>query len=304
MTATLQASLLAADLGEAGRTSGGEEIMFWIVAPLAVVMALGVIFARKAVHAALCLAGTMILLSLTYLALQAPFLAAVQVIVYTGAVMMLFLFVLMLVGVDSADALKETIKGQRGAAIVAGIGLGGLLITGIAQASGDLPAVGADAANTPDNPTALAFAVFSRYVLAFEFTSLLLITAAVGAMVLAHRERTEPKPTQRDLATERFRVGGRVTPMPSPGVFARSNAVSTPALEADGTASQMSLPKVLIADQGVADADLRRELRALEAGEAIAVLGDRDLPGMGGAYVEPDGTDVAAGSTDDEGAGR
>src|SRR3954452_23070793 len=99
-----------------------------------VLAALGILFVRKAVHGALLLAVVMISLAVQYAALQAPFLFVVQIIVYTGAILMLFLFVLMLVGVDATDSLVETIKGQRALAVLAGLGLGGLLIFAIGNA--------------------------------------------------------------------------------------------------------------------------------------------------------------------------
>src|SRR4028119_2485929 len=101
----------------------GAEVAFWLLAPVMVLGALGMILARKPVHSALCLATVMISLAVQYAALDAPFLFAVQIIVYTGAILMLFLFVLMLVGVDASDSIVETIKGQRGLAVV----LGGLV---------------------------------------------------------------------------------------------------------------------------------------------------------------------------------
>ena len=88
-------------------------IAFWILAPIMVLAALGILFVRKAVHAALLLAVVMISLAVLYAVLEAPFLFAVQIIVYTGAILMLFLFVLMLVGVDASDSVVETIRGQR-----------------------------------------------------------------------------------------------------------------------------------------------------------------------------------------------
>ena len=97
-------------------TSLGEQIMFWILAPISVLGALGLIFAKKAVHAALGMALVMINLGIFYIAQEADFLGIIQIFVYTGAVMMLFLFVLMLVGVDSSDSLVETLKGQKWAA--------------------------------------------------------------------------------------------------------------------------------------------------------------------------------------------
>src|SRR3954452_15090896 len=101
--------------------SEGLMIAFWILSPVMVAAALGLLFARKAVHAALLLAVVMIGLAVLYLVQDAPFLFAVQIIVYTGAILMLFLFVLMLVGVDASDSLVETIRGQRALAIILGL---------------------------------------------------------------------------------------------------------------------------------------------------------------------------------------
>jgi NADH-quinone oxidoreductase subunit J len=223
---------------------------FWILAPIMVLAALGILFVRKAVHAALLLAVVMIGLAVLYLSLDAPFLAAVQVAVYMGAILMLFLFVLMLVGVDASDSVVETIKGQRVMAIVSGLLLGVVLVLGLGQLSlGTV--VGLDDANANGNIPALADLLFSNWVFAFEVTSALLITAAVGAMVLAHRERLEPKPTQADLAARRMQdyaaSGKHPGNLPTPGVFARHNAVDTPALLPDGTASESSVSRVLAA---------------------------------------------------------
>ena len=225
-------------------------IAFWTLAPVMTIAALGLLFVRKAVHAAMLLAVVMISLAVLYAALDAPFLFAVQIIVYTGAILMLFLFVLMLVGVDASDSVVETIRGQRLLAIVFGLLLGGVLVVALGQVS--LGAgVGLDKANSGGNIQALADIMFSRYVFAFEVTSALLITAAMGAMVLAHRERLTPKPTQASLAAQRMRdyadSGKHPGPLPPPGVFARHNAVDTPALLPDGTASEASISRVLAA---------------------------------------------------------
>jgi NADH-quinone oxidoreductase subunit J len=156
---------------------------------------------------------------------DAPFLGVVQVVVYTGAVMMLFLFVLMLVGVDSGDSLVETLRGQRVAAALAALGFGALLIFSIGDAV--VTNTGLDKANSDGNVQDLANLIFSRYVFAFEVTSALLITAALGAMILAHRERHEHRPNQRELSEQRFRGGVHPAPLPGPGVYARHNAVDT-----------------------------------------------------------------------------
>ena len=225
-------------------------VTFWLLAPVMVAAALGLLFIRKAVHAALLLAVVMISLAVLYAVLDAPFLFAVQIIVYTGAILMLFLFVLMLVGVDASDSIIETIKGQRLLAALAGLLLGGVLVLGIAQASLGA-AVGLSGANADGNVPALANLLFSRWVFVFEATSALLITAALGAMVLAHRERLTPKPTQADFAARRMRDyaerGKHPGPLPTPGVFARSNAVDTPALLPDGTAAEASVSRVIAA---------------------------------------------------------
>lgn len=225
-------------------------VTFWLLAPLMVAAALGILFARKAVHAALLLAVVMIGLAVLYAVQDAPFLFAVQIIVYTGAILMLFLFVLMLVGVDASDSVVETIKGQRLMAIVVGIVFGVLLVVGVSQVTLGL-VTGLDEANADGNIQGLAQLLFSDFVFAFEATSALLITAAVGAMVLAHRERLTPKPTQASLAAQRMRDyadhGKHPGPLPSPGVYARHNAVDTPALLPDGTPAESSVSRVLTA---------------------------------------------------------
>ena len=240
MTATLAAATtLAAD-----HPSTGEAVTFWVLAPLAVLAALGMLAAKKAVHSALLLAFVMLALAVFYTFSGAVFLGVVQVVVYTGAIMMLFLFVLMLVGVDSSDSLVETLRGQRWAAVAAGLGFGILLVSGLANASLGHD-TGVAAANEGGNVPAVAALIFTRYVFAFEITSALLITAALGAMVLAHRERTEPRSTQRELSEQRFRTGTQVTPLPPPGVYARHNAVDVPALLPDGSPADLSVSHAL-----------------------------------------------------------
>jgi NADH-quinone oxidoreductase subunit J len=245
---------------------------FWILAPVMVLAALGILVVRKAVHAALLLAVVMIGLAVLYLVQNAPFLFAVQIIVYTGAILMLFLFVVMLVGVDASDSLVETIRGQRLMAVVVGLLFGALVVVAIAQVSvGTI--TGLTDANADGNVRGLAQLVFTRYVFAFEVTSALLITAAMGAMVLAHRERLTPRPSQADLAKKRVRDyaerGKHLGPLPSPGVYARHNAVDTPALLPDGTPAESSVSRVLAARGTVHSApeladDLRDVIRTDE----------------------------------------
>ena len=242
MTTAYLATNLATDA--IVRTSTGEAVTFWVLGVLAVAGALGVVLAVNAVYSAMFLAMTMIILAVFYMVQDALFLGVVQVVVYTGAVMMLFLFVLMLIGVDSAESLKETLRGQRVAGVVTGLAFGILLIAAIGNVStGGF--VGLTTANSGGNVEGLAALIFSRYLWAFELTSALLITAAVGAMILAHRERFERRKTQRELSQERFLPGGHPTPLPNPGIYARHNAVDVAARLPDGSYSDLSVSKIL-----------------------------------------------------------
>jgi NADH-quinone oxidoreductase subunit J len=176
----------------------------------------------------------------------------------------------MLIGVSSADSLVETIRGQRLAAAIAGIALVVLLILGIGHAALG-PATLSPANGGSGNLPGIATLIFTTYVFPFEVTSALLITAAMGAMVLAHRERTSPKLTQRELSKRRV-ASGRPTPLPSPGVFALHNAVDMPALLPDGTPSELSVSPVIT----------RRELgESLRAREGIPAPAEK--PGAEGA---------------------
>jgi NADH-quinone oxidoreductase subunit J len=235
-------------LAAAGDVKGGEAVTFFVLAPVAVLCAIGMVWARNAVHSALFLVVTMLCLGVFYVLQAAPFLGMVQIIVYTGAIMMLFLFVLMLVGRDASDSLIETLRGQRMAAIGLGIGFAVLLGSGLFRALGRSAAVGLTAANAQrgGNVQGIAALLFTKYVLAFEVTSALLITAAVGAMILAHVEkRPDQKVTQPQRMRARFAPGNYAAPKPGPGVFATSTSVATPALLPDGQPADRSISKIL-----------------------------------------------------------
>ncbi len=234
--------------------STGEQVAFWILGSLAVIGALGMVLARNAVHSALWLVTTMLCLGFFYVINSAPFLGAVQIIVYTGAIMMLFLFVLMLVGRDASDSLIETLRGQRIAAIVLGVGFAALVGTGVARSLGDLPTVGLTQANADGNVQGLAALLFTRYVFAFEVTSALLITAAVGAMVLAHVERDKADAVdQVTRMKQRFRPGNYPGPKPGPGVYANTMSVAAPARLPDGNGSERSISAILPVRELTAD---------------------------------------------------
>jgi len=230
---------------QVGSTHTPEAVLFWVLAPMAVLAALGMLLVKKAVHSALLLAWVMITLAIFYIAQDALFLGIVQVVVYTGAVMMLFLFILMLVGVDSSDSLVENIKGQRAASILAAVGFGGLLISLIGRAVSHTDAVGLTTANVDGNVQGIAQQLFTQYVWAFEVISALLIVAALGAMVLAHSERKHL--SQRQLSVNRFRQGSLADTagLPASGVYARHNAVDVPALLPDGSAAPSSISATL-----------------------------------------------------------
>jgi NADH-quinone oxidoreductase subunit J len=235
--------LLAAGGGGTNLDADWSEAAFWVLAVLAVGAAMTMICVRQAVHCALLLAVVMLSLAVMYAMQAAPFLAFVQVIVYTGAVLMLFLFVMMLIGVSSADSLRETIKGQRAWAVIGGLAFMVLVIIGVGHAAiGSAPATLSQ--NQASNLTGLARLIFTTYVYPFEITSALLITAALGAMVLAHRERTSPKPTQRDIARQKV-ASGQVAPEPPPGVYALHDAVDMPAMLPDGTTSARSVSSAI-----------------------------------------------------------
>jgi NADH-quinone oxidoreductase subunit J len=226
--------------------SGGETVAFWILGPLAVIAALGMILARNAVHSALWLVLAMLCVSLFYVIQSAPFLGLAQIIVYTGAIMMLFLFVLMLVGRDASDSLIEILRGQRVAAALLGAGFAGLVGTAFYRALNGRPATGLAAANVDGNVQGIASALFTRYIFAFELTSALLIAAAVGAMILAHIERRkDEKVGQPDRMRARFAPGNYPGPKAGPGVYATSDSVATPARLPDGRGSDRSIPAIL-----------------------------------------------------------
>ncbi|WP_326561440.1 NADH-quinone oxidoreductase subunit J [Micromonospora sp. NBC_01796] len=233
-------------LAAAGDVSTGEAVTFWILAPLALIGGIGMVAARNAVHSALWLVLTMLCLGVFYVLQAGPFIGMVQIIVYTGAIMMLFLFVLMLVGRDASDSLIETLRGQRVAAIALGLGFAALVGTGVYRAVHGTTAVGLDEANADGNVQGIASLLFTKYVFAFEITSALLITAAVGAMVLAHVERRKgERMDQVATMKARFAPGNYPGPKAGPGVFATSSSVATPGRLPDGTLSERSVPEIL-----------------------------------------------------------
>ena len=176
-----------------------DNVVFWVFAPLSIATAVGMIVARNAVHAALFLVVNLFTIAVMYLLLDAPFLFAVQIVVYAGAIMVLFLFVIMLLGVDQDAARGERLFGQRTTAAILAVAIVAELATAIRAGIGFATRApeGFDAANPGGNPTALAEVLFRDYFFPFEVTSVLLIVAAVAAMVLALRRSRAV--TQREV---------------------------------------------------------------------------------------------------------
>lgn len=227
----------------------GEMIIFGVGAVVMVLLAIyGLLIARKAVYSVVCVIFIMVSLAIMYTALEAPFMGVAQVVVYTGAILMMFLFVLMLIGVDSADSSHETLKGQRGVAAVGGLGIAAILI-GVVMGAANPTAVGLSLANAEGNPIGVAKSIFSNHVLTLQITGTLLIVAALGAMTLTHKDRLRSIVTQeerahrsvRDFITKGTHIGNK----PNPGVYAESNSSANPALTAYGQPEPGSVNRVL-----------------------------------------------------------
>ena len=221
----------------AGVVSTGEAWGFWILGPLAVIGALGMVIARNAVHSALWLVVTMLCLGFIYVMNSAPFLGAVQIIVYTGAIMMLFLFVLMLVGRDASDSLIETLRGQRVAAIAARRRLRrAWSAPGWPGRSAAPTSVGLTAANANGNVQGLARAAVHPVRLR--------VRGHLGAADHGGGRRDGDGPRRarqgrhgRPGHPDDARASGRATtraPKPGPGVYANTMSVAAPARLPDG----------------------------------------------------------------------
>jgi NADH-quinone oxidoreductase subunit J len=167
-----------------------DNVVFWVFAPVSVASAIGMLLMRNAVHAALFLIVNLFCVAVFFLLLDAPFLFAVQIIVYAGAIMVLFLFVIMLLGVDRGDDLRERLVAQRPLALLLAAGFVIEIVVAVRAGIGFATKApeGFDAVNEPGNAQALARVLFREYFFPFEVTSILLIVAAVAAIVLAQRK--------------------------------------------------------------------------------------------------------------------
>ncbi|MBA0124642.1 NADH-quinone oxidoreductase subunit J [Haloechinothrix sp. YIM 98757] len=297
MTSFVDAGLVLAQTPGQEAVTTGEAAAFWILGPLAVAGALGMVFVRNAVHSALWLVVTMLTLGVFYLIQNASFLGFTQIIVYTGAVMMLFLFVLMMAGKDSSDALVEALRGQRLAAAVFGVGFAALLSAALVRSLRDTRFAPPLDPTSPEGGGAggLGELIFTDYLFPFELTAALLIVAGLAGIVLAQRDKRDEgaKRSQRELVEARFRGEyERPSGRPGPGVFATGNSVATPALLPDGSIAEDSLSDLIESTPTARRVSPPGWMRALEGGEqAEGVHGGED----GGAGPS---------TTDDEGSER
>lgn len=255
--------------------TGAEAVIFWVVGPFMVIAALALLFARKPVHAAIGLIFVMIGMAFLYTALEAPFLGVAQVVVYTGAIMILFVFVLMLVGVDAADSAVQTFTSQRWVAYVLGAGLLSVL-AGVVVTASLPPAQGLEAANADTNPVGVAYEIFGATVFTLELVGVLLIVAALSAITLTHKEKLQQARDQkatvrlRQLAYARGEGSEVLTPLPAPGVYAEHNAADVPALDPYGQPIDISVPRVLrIRGQELDPAGFDRRVADITAGDSL-----------------------------------
>ncbi len=171
-----------------------ELLVFVLASAMVIAGAIGVIVRSNPVHAALSLVLTLFGIAVHFVAMHAHFLAAVQVIVYAGAIVVLFLFVIMLLGVDKAEDLTiEPFPVQRPLAVIVGLGLAGLVVAAVVRARDRLGERAGEAAPGDTNIKELARNLFSDHVFAFEFTSVLLIVAVVGTVLLTRRWPRQPE---------------------------------------------------------------------------------------------------------------
>ncbi|MDP9330093.1 MAG: NADH-quinone oxidoreductase subunit J [Actinomycetota bacterium] len=167
-----------------------DNLVFWVFAPISVASAIGLLVMRNAVHSALFLIVNFFTLAVFYLLLGAPFLFAVQIIVYAGAIMVLFLFVIMLLGVEGSEPARDRLRVQKPVAIALGVAFAAEIAAAVRAGVGFATKApgGFDKVNAGGNPQAVAKVLFERYFFPFEVTSILLIVAAIAAMVLAQRK--------------------------------------------------------------------------------------------------------------------
>lgn len=232
--------------------STGEAVLFTCTAIVMVVCALGVLFFKKAAYAAISMVGVMLGLAVLYLTQQVPFLGVVQIVVYTGAIMMLFLFVIMMIGLGATDDYATQSRGSIIAAVIAGLGLAVIIAATLGHTKFTADAKGLVPADPYSNEPieSLATTLFSQHWLTMEVAGALLITAAIGAMLLTHSDNLGPKISQEETAKAKMRAfaesGRRIGQLPAPGVYAHTNAADVPAISGETLGPiEESVPRVI-----------------------------------------------------------
>ncbi|MDO5034764.1 MAG: NADH-quinone oxidoreductase subunit J [Actinomycetaceae bacterium] len=230
--------------------STGETVLFWITAVIMIAGALGVLFFKKAAYSAISMVTVMLGLSVLYFAQGAPFMGVVQVVVYTGAIMMLFLFVLMMIGLQATDNYFNQTRTNIVWAIV-GSGLVAFTLSWVVWNT-NLPAVSEFGVDPYSNAPIenLALALFSNFWFSMELAGALLITAAVGAVLLTHGDRLTPKRTQRHIVEAKMaayaQTGRHVGQHTAPGVYAGSTAFDIGAVSGETHKPvEDSIPRVI-----------------------------------------------------------
>lgn len=246
---------LAADAAETAYEGFGllGQVSSWILAAVIIAGAIGMVMCKELIHSALCLLLVMVGVAIEYATMGAPFVFVVQIVVYAGAVMVMILFIVMMVGARSEAADGEKTATGTSHTVLTGVAAITLLaLIGIAVNMSTLTAPrGMSEANAEHggNVAGIGVEIFNKYVVGFEVLSALLIVAAVGAMIMIFRVRAVKRSTQRELSQARFRAykerGINVGPLAASGVYADSNAMDVPALLPDGSELKTSVNPAL-----------------------------------------------------------
>lgn len=289
----------------------GEIILFVILTVVMLTAAIyGLLITRHAVHSAASMIIVMVGLAFMYTMLEAPFMGVVQVAVYTGAILMMFLFVLMMIGVDSSENPKDTLWGQR---ILAGVAAVGTLIViaGAVLATTQHPAEGLKEANGDSNPSAVAVGIFGSHLITMELAGALLVVAALGAMILTHRESLRRPATQEEIVEGKMQAyaeyGRHPGQKPTTGVYAESNSAANPALSAEGKFLDEAVPRMLRIrgqENDIAEISPATMARIQDGSLASSKVGMSRMLGMAGedapVYPSQNSALQSADTTDEE----
>ncbi len=276
-------------MSEAIKLSLGETVLF---VPLAVMMTgmaiYGLLLTRRPVHSAASMITVMVGFAFLYTMLEAPFMGVVQVAVYTGAILMMFLFVLMMIGVDSTDSRFENLPGQRWIAGLGAIGIAAIAAGVVLRAKMPGP-FGMKEANGGSNPTAVATGIFGSHLVAMELAGSLLVVAALGAMVLTHRESVRKRLRQEEIVDAKMEAyatrGRHLGQKPRTGVYAESNSAANPALTHGGEIVEEAAPRMLrVRGQAnrIAEISPAAVPNAIESAAGKVEIARSRMPGMPG----------------------